>query len=282
MRTPITYYGGKQMLAKLIVSILPKHKIYCEPYFGGGAVFFAKRKSYLEVINDINHKLITFFTILRDDYKNLNRIISDTLHSEAIHKAAKDIYNGRAGTVSDLELAWSVWVVTNGSFGGNIHGGWKWCNGTAGSHSGIYLRGKREDLSEEISERLKDVQISCRKAIRVIIDRDTDETVFYLDPPYAGFVQGHYSGFTIKDLFELLQVIQDMKGKFILSNFWSQTLRWHVAKNNWHTISITSLNKIANLGIRSQGKKKVKSKTEILVMNFIPEAANQYQIEFND
>lgn len=52
MRTPITYYGGKQQLAAKIISMMPAHKIYCEPFFGGGAVFFQKPKSYLEVIND--------------------------------------------------------------------------------------------------------------------------------------------------------------------------------------------------------------------------------------
>jgi len=282
MRTPITYYGGKQMLAKQIVSLLPEHKIYCEPFFGGGAVFFAKRKSYLEVINDTNNKLITFFTVLRDDYRNLNRIITDTLHSEAIHKAAKDIYNGRSGTVSDLELAWSVWVVTNGSFGGNIHGGWKWCNGTAGSHSGIYLRGKREDISIELHDRIKEVQISCRDAIRVICDRDTAETVFYLDPPYPGCVQGHYYGYSMTDLIQLLNQLQNIKGKFILSNFWSQTLKWYVIKNNWQVMTFTSQMKVANLGSRQRRTSFKKIKTEILVMNFIPEAANQYQIDFQD
>jgi len=39
MRTPITYYGGKQKLSKLIVSLIPKHRMYVEPFFGGGAVF---------------------------------------------------------------------------------------------------------------------------------------------------------------------------------------------------------------------------------------------------
>lgn len=282
MRTPITYYGGKQMMAKQIVSMIPAHKIYCEPFFGGGAVFFAKQKSYLEVINDSNQRLITFFLILRDDYRNLNRLVSDTLHSEVIHKAAKDIYCGRAGSVSDLELAWSVWVVTNASFGGTTHGGWKWCNGRAGSHSAIYMRGKREDLSEAISERLKEVQISSRDAIKVITDRDTTETVFYLDPPYPGADQKHYSGYTITDLIQLLKLLEKIEGKFILSNFWSQTLRYFVLKNNWHTISITTLNKIANLGIRARDGKKAKTKTEILVMNFIPDGANQYQFDFKD
>lgn len=45
MKTPITYWGGKQNLAALILSIIPDHTTYCEPFFGGGAVFFGKRKA---------------------------------------------------------------------------------------------------------------------------------------------------------------------------------------------------------------------------------------------
>lgn len=33
MRTPITYYGGKQNLSERIVSMMPRHKIYCEEFF---------------------------------------------------------------------------------------------------------------------------------------------------------------------------------------------------------------------------------------------------------
>ena len=54
MKTPITYYGGKQQLVPTILPMIPSHRLYVEPYFGGGAVFFAKKPSYLEVINDIN------------------------------------------------------------------------------------------------------------------------------------------------------------------------------------------------------------------------------------
>ena len=63
MRTPITYYGGKQNLSERIVSMMPRHKIYCEPFFGGGAVFFAKPKAGIEVINDKNDLLINFFKV---------------------------------------------------------------------------------------------------------------------------------------------------------------------------------------------------------------------------
>lgn len=36
MRTPITYYGGKQRLAERILQMMPGHRIYCEPFFVGG------------------------------------------------------------------------------------------------------------------------------------------------------------------------------------------------------------------------------------------------------
>jgi len=43
MKTPITYWGGKQQLAKTILKLIPDHKQYNEPFFGGGAIFFAKK-----------------------------------------------------------------------------------------------------------------------------------------------------------------------------------------------------------------------------------------------
>lgn len=45
MKTPLTYYGGKQKLCSTILEILPDHKLYCEPFVGGGAVFFGKEPS---------------------------------------------------------------------------------------------------------------------------------------------------------------------------------------------------------------------------------------------
>ena len=43
MKTPLTYYGGKQQLASIIVSLIPEHGIYCEPFIGGAAVFLQSK-----------------------------------------------------------------------------------------------------------------------------------------------------------------------------------------------------------------------------------------------
>ena len=35
MRTPITYYGGKQTMLKHILPLIPSHTLYTEPFWGG-------------------------------------------------------------------------------------------------------------------------------------------------------------------------------------------------------------------------------------------------------
>src|SRR5260370_32612260 len=91
MRTPLTYFGGKQKLAKHILSLIPKHNLYCEPFFGGGAVFFAKSPSNMEVINDCNGDMINFYRVVKNNYKQLEKEIKPTLHSRELHQAAKTV-----------------------------------------------------------------------------------------------------------------------------------------------------------------------------------------------
>lgn len=260
MKPPITYYGGKQQLAETIVNMMPAHRLYVEPFFGGGAVFFAKPKSYLEVVNDINDRLITFYQVAQTRFDELEQLISTTLCAESMYMHAKDVYNGRV-EASDVELAWSVWLITNGSFSGSMHGGWKSCNGTSGSHTGVYLQNKRNDFNLRLRDRLSTVQISCRDALGIITQRDSVDTLFYLDPPYPCCAQGHYKGYDMKDFAQLLELLATIKGKFILSNYWCQTLRFHVATNGWNVYKHTLPMKVCNFG-------KPRSKEEIIITNY--------------
>lgn len=266
MRTPITYYGGKQRLAPIIVEMMPAHKLYCEPYFGGGAVFFAKSKSKIEVINDHDNNLINFYTCVQNRFEELQNLIRQTLHSETMYYQAKDIWNGRI-TASDIEKAWAVWFITNGSFASSMHGGWKWCNGTSGSHTGNYLKGKRNEFSMQLHHRLESVQISCRDAIRVIKERDAEDTFFYLDPPYPGAYQGHYRGFSIENLEELLNILSSIRGKFILSNYMTETLLQKIELSGWNYREIDVSLNVTNKGGPNHDKKSQK-RTEVLVYNY--------------
>jgi DNA adenine methylase len=268
MKTPITYYGGKQRMVNYLLNIIPKHRMYVEPYFGGGSVYFAKEPSKIEVINDKNQRLINFYKVLQSNFKDLRNMIQSTPHSEYLHSIAKDIYNNRIES-TPLEQAWSVWLISHTSFNSSFHGGWKWCNGTNGADVAKVLENKRNDINKDLFERISTTQISCRDALRVIKDRDHEDTFFYLDPPYPGAHQGHYSGYTMSEFIDLLELLSSIKGKFILSNYWSQNLRKYIKDNGWDYDK-----KIMHLGtnvnsdrIRNQNRKKTK-KEEIIVANF--------------
>lgn len=260
MRTPITYYGGKQTLAARIVQMIPAHRIYCEPFFGGGAVFFAKQKSYLEVINDTNDRLIVFYKQVMTNFQQLQNKIQTTIYSESEYNRAKAIYNCRIPS-DDVETAWAVWMVTNFSFTGSPQGGWKWDNGNAGSHSAIYMRHRRNEFSQWLHHRLEDVQISCRDALKVIKQRDTHHTVFYLDPPYPMADMKHYSGYTYQNLEDLLTILQTIKGKFILSNYMCPLISDYIHRNDWMHKEIKLPLKVANFS-------SSRTKKELLIWNF--------------
>ena len=114
MRTPITYYGGKQQLASTIIEMIPAHRIYVEPFFGGGAVFFAKGKSYLEVINDINDNLVTFYEVCQD--AGLFAQLYDRVQHTLLLRAYKYFEDH-----PDQD-----WIVNNAIYQYNATGSWKY------------------------------------------------------------------------------------------------------------------------------------------------------------
>lgn len=108
---------------------------------------------------------------------------------------------------------------------------------------------------------MSEVQISCRDALKVIKNRDSPETFFYLDPPYPGAVQGHYYGYSEKNLADLLTILVKLKGRFILSNYWTETLRTAVDENRWNYREI----KVAT---HTAVNTKQRESTEVLVFNY--------------
>jgi DNA adenine methylase len=92
MKTPLTYYGGKQQLSAAILKLIPEHKRYVEPFIGGAAVFFAKSPSDSEVINDTNGELVNFYEVLKRDFSALQQEIEISLHSRKLHHNAEVVY----------------------------------------------------------------------------------------------------------------------------------------------------------------------------------------------
>lgn len=78
MKAILKYPGGKWRISEWIISHFPPHKVYCEPFFGSGAVFFNKTPTYIETINDIDGNIVNFFKVCREYPDELARLIELT------------------------------------------------------------------------------------------------------------------------------------------------------------------------------------------------------------
>src|SRR3990172_3678406 len=65
------WVGGKSRLRKQIISLLPQHTCYVELFSGAAWVLFGKPPSSVEVLNDIDQELITFFRIVKEKPEEL-------------------------------------------------------------------------------------------------------------------------------------------------------------------------------------------------------------------
>jgi len=247
-------------MTNIILPLIPPHKTYVEPFFGGGSILFAKGPSFLEVINDINDNVINFYQVLKTDFLALKAEIEISLMSESLHKKALKIYQKPKGHTK-VKRAWAFWYVTNFSFANKPGGGWKYDSGSDGSHTGRQCSNRRNGF-KEYAGRLDTVQISCRDALEVIKYRDREDTFFYLDPPYPGTDQGHYKGYTEEDLEKLLMILESVSGKFMLSNYGSELIKKYTVRNGWN---------IRKFDMRlSAPRKKGERKHEVLIMNYKP------------
>lgn len=260
MKTPISYYGGKQNLVSTILPLIPEHSTYTETFVGGGAIFWAKPKSEVEVINDYNRELINFYECVQNEFVELEKMVRISLHSRSLHNDATVVYNN-SHMFSRLKRAWAIWVLAAQSFSSMLDGSFGY-DKMKGSTS-KKITNKRDDFTEDLSIRLQNVQIECTDALRVIRSRDTINTFHYCDPPYFNSDCGHYDGYTIEDFEMLLKTLSEVDGKFLLSSYPSSILEEYTKTNNWDVYKLEQSVSVAN-GTGKPGKKKI----EVLTANY--------------
>lgn len=260
MKTPISYYGGKQNLVTTILPLIPDHTTYTETFVGGGAIFWSKPISEVEIINDYNRELINFYECVKNDFVELEKMVRISLHSRSLHSDATVIYNN-PHMFSRLKRAWAVWVLAAQSFSSMLDGsfGYDKLKGTTSSK----ITNKRDEFTLELSIRMQNVQVECTDALRVINSRDHKEAFHYCDPPYFNSNCGHYDGYSIDDFENLLKTLKNARGKFLLSSYPSDILSDYTKDNSWCAKHIEQSVSVAN-GTGKPGKKKI----EVLTANY--------------
>jgi DNA adenine methylase len=248
---PFGWYGGKYSHLKWLLPLLPYTRHYCE-LFGGSAVVLLNRKpSPVETYNDLDGDVVNFFKMLRDQKEELVEAIGLTPFSrEEFERAIENPVKG----LSDLERARRFFVrarqVRTGLAQTATAGRWAHCRLTTRSEmAGAVSRwlGSVEGLSE-VAQRLLRVQIEHRPAIEVIERYDSEETLFYCDPPYPHGSRGDSNAYayemTDDDHRELAEVLHNVKGKVALSGYHCDLLDeiygdWHFVEEevkNCHSV----------------------------------------------
>lgn len=258
-RPPFSYYGGKQRMCSKILPLIPEHTLYCEPFLGGAAVFWAKEPSEVEVLNDTNRELINFYSVVQNDFISLEKEIRISLHSRDLHRKA-GVINANPDMFSEIKRAWAVWVLNNQSFASKMNGPWGFDKSRNCTTKKI--TNKREAFTEEYAIRLQHVQLESADALQIIRRFDSKDSFFYCDPPYYNSDCAHYDGYTVEDFEMLLKRLAEIEGKFLLSSYPSDILKEFTKLHGWQTLT-----KDSKVSVNAKGGNQ-KIKTEVLTANY--------------
>jgi DNA adenine methylase len=213
------YPGSKWSMAEWIISHMPKHATYLEPFFGSGAVLFNKPRSKLETVNDLNGSITNLFRVIRDRREELVEAIRWTPYSREEYKLSYELASNEIEKARRfLVRCWMArWVKTNMKTG--------WRHVVDWDTRPLSPAKEWTDLPDKIlnaAERLHGVQIECEPALKVIGRYNKSNVLIYADPPYLMDVRRgkmYEDEMTEDDHLLLLAALEKHQGPVILSGY---------------------------------------------------------------
>ena len=224
-RPLIRYHGGKWKMAFEIIGYFPPHRVYVEPYGGGGSILLRKQRSYAEVYNDLDGEIVNLFRIVRDRGDELTQALSLTPFS-------RDEYQGSFPESDDpLEQARRTVIRSHMGFGSNalargIKSGFRANSNRSGTTPARDWRNLPESIVYVI-DRLRGVVIENRDALDLMTRHDGAETLHYCDPPYVSHTRsglmhgfhGYSHEMTDEDHRAFGAAVRQLQGMVVISGY---------------------------------------------------------------
>ena len=268
----LKWVGGKRQILGELISLMPStYNTYCEPFLGGGALFFALHPSKA-IVNDINEELINFYEVVRDDHQALLDIISEYQSKDCeeffyeIRALDRDVENFKK-TSKVVKAARTFYLnrtCFNGLYRVNSKG---FFNSPYGKP--IYKFIIDTDRFVAMSTYLKEHNITlCSNTYEYVLDKLKKGDFVYLDPPYdrvstTSFTSYSKYDFTQADQHRLrlaCDKLNERGVKFMLSNAPTDFI---VEEFKDYHQSFVSASRIVNSKVEGRGKVK-----EIIVRNY--------------
>lgn len=218
-RPIVRYHGGKWKLAPWIIEHLPQHKVYVEPFGGGGSVLLRKPRSYAEIYNDLDSEMVNLFRVARDNGQELVKMLRLTPF------ARSEFFESYEQAIEPIEQARRTVVRAFMGFGSSAH------NKATGFRSNSNRSGTTPardwmnypDALVAIIDRLRGVVIENRNALDLMPQHDSESTVFYVDPPYVAATRDKGSDYkhemTDEDHRKLSVFLRGLRGMVVLSGY---------------------------------------------------------------
>lgn len=261
---PLKWHGGKFYLAERIISLMPEHTHYVEPFFGGGSVLLGKSPDGVsEVVNDVHRELTNFWRVLQSevDFERFKRIV------EAMPFSQVEWDDSQQPSEDPICSAVRFFVRCRQSRAGKLD-----------SFATLSRNRTRRRMNEQasawmtsveglpaVSQRLRRVVVLCQDATKVIGSQDGPATLFYLDPPYVHETRVTTADYdhemTTEQHVRLLEAIDACQGKVLLSGYPNRLYDQRLS--NWNVVDIPIDNKA------SSAKTKPRM-VERIWMNFTP------------
>lgn len=221
MKRPfLNYFGGKFMLRKWIISNIPKHDVYIEPFGGGASVLLAKDPSRLEIYNDLDSEIVNVFNMAKFHGKSLINELKLTPYSRSVYLQSRNT------TKCPLQMAVNTIVKSMMGIGDSIHNKSGFRNSKTSTTSPSVTFRNYVDYFDFFTERLRGVIIESLPYQEIISKYDTSDSFFYFDPPYMHKTRSSNNNYGVElrdsDHLELLEILKSIKGKFLLSGYESE------------------------------------------------------------
>ncbi len=210
MKGPLSYIGGKNRIAVKIIATFPEHKTFVEVFAGGAQVFFHKEPSTVEVLNDIDGDVVTFFRVCQSHFAELVRYMKFIVASREWFDL---LQSADPKTLTDIQRAARFFYLQKNAYAGLVR---KRRFGYSITEPSRFNPARLPELIEKAHERLARVQIENLPYQDVLQRYDRPTTLFYLDPPYFGRKLYRFN-FADEDFATLADRLRQLRGMFVLS-----------------------------------------------------------------
>jgi DNA adenine methylase len=184
----IQYVGGKGTQLNDLLPLIPYSRGYVEPFGGGASILLNRRKSPLEVYNDLNGGVVALFRVMQDPAfftLFVHRIEHTPFAKDEFRRALVIQQEANAGgPVNVLDRAWALYVIQNMGISGAATKEGNWSRSLKDSINTVRWY-RRIGKLEAISTRFRNVQIDSQDALECMRYWDAEDVVHYVDPPYV-------------------------------------------------------------------------------------------------